>query len=77
MGQDIQAYDSPILAMKFSLDGQHLASDGEDGIGQLWQVVEDERSNELDIPETDPSCLYDIMNHFSKLKPLFAEKEKM
>ena len=44
---------------------------------RLWQVVEDERSNELDIPEIDLSCLYFTVNHLSESKPLFADKEKM
>ena len=77
MGQDIQAHDGPILAMKFSLDGQYLVSSGEDVIVQLWQVVDNERSNELEIPEKDPSCLYFTVNHLFESKPLFADKEKM
>ena len=63
--------------MKFSPNKQYLASAGKDGIVQLWYVVEDERSNELDILEIDPSCLYFTVNHLSELKPLFADKEKM
>uniref|UniRef100_A0A5B7C380 Uncharacterized protein n=1 Tax=Davidia involucrata TaxID=16924 RepID=A0A5B7C380_DAVIN len=77
MGQDIQAHDGSILTMKFSLDGQYLASAGEDGVVRVWQVVEDERSNEIDIPDTDPSCIYFTVNHLSELAPLIVEKEKM
>ncbi|GMJ13611.1 hypothetical protein like AT5G24320 [Hibiscus trionum] len=75
-GQDIQAHEGTILTMKFSLDGQYLASAGEDGVVRVWQVVEDQRCNDLDIPEEDPSCIYFTVNHLSELKPLFVDKEK-
>ncbi|KAF8413358.1 hypothetical protein HHK36_001338 [Tetracentron sinense] len=77
MGQDIQAHEGSILTMKFSLDEQYLASAGEDGIVRVWQVMEEERSNEIDMPDIDPSCLYFTVNHLSELVPLFADKEKM
>ncbi|XP_052187877.1 uncharacterized protein LOC127798384 [Diospyros lotus] len=76
-GQDIPAHEGPILTMRFSLDGQHLASAGEDGILRVWKVGEDARSNEIDIPDIDPSCIYFTVNHLSKLTPFILEKEKL
>lgn len=75
-GQDIPAHEGSILTMKFSLDGQYLASAGKDGIVRVWQVVETDRSNEIDVPEIEPSCLYFTVNQLSELAPLVAEKEK-
>ncbi|XP_043715659.1 vegetative incompatibility protein HET-E-1-like [Telopea speciosissima] len=75
-GQEISAHEGSILTMKFSLDGQCLASAGEDGVVRIWQVIEAERSSEDGILDIDPSFVYFTINHSSELVPLFADKEK-
>jgi hypothetical protein len=75
--QDFLAHEGSILTMKFSLDGRYLASAGTDGIVRVWKVLEEERSDNLDIPEIDPSCVYFTTNHLSKLSPLDVDKGKL
>lgn len=74
--QEFPAHEGSILTMKFSLDGQYLASAGTDGIVRVWKVIEAERSDSLDVPEIDPSCAYFTMNHLSKLASLDVDKGK-
>lgn len=73
--QDFPAHEGSILAMKFSHDGQYLATGGEDSVVRVWKVVEDERQNTFEILDNDPSCLYFSLNHVSKLTPLNVDKE--
>ncbi|KAJ6962168.1 WD repeat-containing protein 44 [Populus alba x Populus x berolinensis] len=74
-GQEFLAHKGSILTMKFSLDGQYLASGGEDGVVRVWRVIEEDRSNQFDISATDPLCLYFTMNHLSELASLDVDKK--
>ncbi|KAJ4840926.1 hypothetical protein Tsubulata_001131 [Turnera subulata] len=76
-GQEFLAHKGSILTMKFSLDGQYLASGGEDGILRVWKVIEDDRVDQFDIPTNDSSCLYFTMNHQSQLASLNVEKKQI
>ncbi|RZR92310.1 hypothetical protein BHM03_00020587 [Ensete ventricosum] len=73
-GQDFKAHDGTILTMKFSPDGQYLATGGEDGVVRVWYVMECE-TDEMDIPGDDPSCVYFTVSRSSKLTPLYVDKD--
>ena len=45
MGQEIQAHKGFIWTMKFSPDGQYLASGGEDGVVRIWRVTSTDASS--------------------------------
>ncbi|CAL9125010.1 unnamed protein product [Musa textilis] len=73
--QDIKAHDGAILTMKFSPDDQYLASGGAEGIVRVWHVMVCGRTNEISIPDDDPSCIYFTMNHSAELTPVHADKK--
>ncbi|XP_006650977.1 WD repeat-containing protein 44-like [Oryza brachyantha] len=73
-GQDVKAHEGAIVTMKFSSDGQYLATGGEDGVVRVWRVVEGERPNELDFAEDDPSCVFFTVNENSELAPVYSSE---
>ncbi|KZV44902.1 hypothetical protein F511_17881 [Dorcoceras hygrometricum] len=77
MRQDIPAHEGSILTMKFSRDGQYLASAGKDKLVKVWRVVEEERFDTRDMPDVDPSCVCFSVNDLSELRPLMLEKDKI
>nr|UNY85608.1 WD40-containting protein [Zea mays] len=72
-GQVIKGHDGAILAMKFSPDGQFLATGGEDGVVRVWGVAQPE---DCKIPMDDPSCVYLKAHRLSGLGPVDADNEK-
>ncbi|EXB41001.1 WD repeat-containing protein 44 [Morus notabilis] len=50
LGQEIGAHKGPIWTMKFSPDGQYLASGGEDGVVRVWRVRAVDANSSLCLP---------------------------
>ncbi|MCD9646259.1 hypothetical protein HAX54_035977 [Datura stramonium] len=76
-GQEFLAHEGSIITMKFSPCGQYLASAGKDGTVRIWRVIEDEMSENFNVQDIDPSCLYFSLNHLSKLDSLNDNREKI
>ncbi|KAK3143957.1 hypothetical protein QOZ80_4AG0307090 [Eleusine coracana subsp. coracana] len=72
-GQVIKAHDGAILTMKFSPDGQFLATGGEDGVVRIWSVAQ---SEDCEIPMDDPSCVYLKADAKNGLAPVNVDFEK-
>ncbi|KAL5730212.1 hypothetical protein ACHQM5_003062 [Ranunculus cassubicifolius] len=71
--QEIQAHNGSIWCMKFSLDGQYLATAGEDCVIHIWQVTEMEKRGDLILDKLDDGNLNPIFmingspdNHLEK-----------
>ncbi|KAG6518298.1 hypothetical protein ZIOFF_021702 [Zingiber officinale] len=54
MTQEIQAHNGSIWSIRFSLDGQYLASGGEDCAIRVWEVLEVDRFGNLATDEASP-----------------------
>ncbi|KAJ1702216.1 hypothetical protein LUZ63_001995 [Rhynchospora breviuscula] len=74
--QAVKAHDGAILTIKFSPDGQYLASGGEDGVVRIWQVLVCERNGENGISAEDPHCIYFRVDGNSELAPLDPNNHK-
>jgi WD40 repeat protein len=72
-GQVIKAHDGAILTVKFSPDGQFLATGGEDGVVRVWGVT---LSEHCEIPMDDPSCIYLKADPKSGLAPVNVDIQK-
>ncbi|CAN8272780.1 unnamed protein product [Cochlearia groenlandica] len=79
IGQEFSAHQGSIVVMKFSHDGKYLASAGEDCVVRVWNITEDERTdNKFEVAEFDSSsnCVYFGMNDKSQIEPLNTEIDK-
>lgn len=81
IGQEFSAHDGSIVVMKFSHDGNYLASAGEDCVVRVWNITEDERrDSQFEVAaefDSSSNCVYFGMNDKSQIEPLnTSENEK-
>lgn len=80
VGQEFSAHDGSIVVMKFSHDGNYLATAGEDCVVRVWTIAEEERRDSMfEVADSDSSsnCVYFGMNDKSQIEPLSIENEKL
>lgn len=68
IGQELHAHEGVIRTMKFSPDGQYLASGGEDGVVRVWRVTSVDSSCKSLTTECSFSCKLKASNSFSVRK---------
>ncbi|KAI4303622.1 hypothetical protein MLD38_039230 [Melastoma candidum] len=74
VGQEFLAHEGAIWTLNFSTDGQYLASAGEDAIVRVWKVMEEDRSDKIDISDLD-SCVYFAFSESSHFASLDVDKD--
>lgn len=76
IGQEIRAHKGLIWTMKFSPNGQYLASGGEDGVVRIWRVLSRDKSRPPfvslpnDIFQIEESPLQELFGHSSDILDL-------
>lgn len=73
IGQEIQAHKGFIWTMKFSPDGQYLASGGEDGMVRVWRITSTDASCKCLSTDGNFGCeVREGRSSFGRKKPSYA-----
>ncbi|CAI8619108.1 unnamed protein product [Vicia faba] len=75
VGQEIKAHKGLVWSMKFSPNGEYLASGGEDGVVRIWRVMSRDKSRPFiflpnDIFQIEESPLHELFGHSSDILDL-------